>query len=155
MHKLRGHEAKVTGIAFSPDGLLLVTTSEDNNGVLWDVHTGNRLHVLRAHFGLVRGAEFSPDGRWIVTTGPITAGLWQVDAGRFLFYLRGHKGLLLATAFARNGRRIVTAGKDGTIRAYDCDVCGTLDELVGLAGSRLARTGRTLTPAERAQYLER
>jgi hypothetical protein len=36
---------------------------------------------------------------------------------------------------------------------YSCDICGTLPQLVALAQQRLARDGRTLTPAERRTYL--
>jgi len=38
-----------------------------------------------------------------------------------------------------NGRLIVTAAKDGTIRAYQCDVlCGNVRELIEIAKRRLA-----------------
>jgi hypothetical protein len=41
---------------------------------------------------------------------------------------------------AENTFAILTAGDDGTIRTYDCQVCGTLSELVRLAESRLSQT---------------
>ena len=34
---------------------------------------------------------------------------------------------------------VVTAGEDGTVRTYDCTVCGDLDDLIQLAEERLAR----------------
>jgi hypothetical protein len=51
------------------------------------------------------------------------------------------------------GRTIVTGGADGTVRTYDCEICGDLGEPVQLAERRLAATRRELTPGERARYL--
>ncbi len=99
-------------------------------------------------------ARFSDDGRWLVTAGPQTAGLWHVPSHRFIFRLRGHrKGTKVATAsFVPGSHRIVTAGMDGTVRTWFCDICGGLDELVGLAENRRARMGQALTPEERRRF---
>ena len=48
---------------------------------------------------------------------------------------------------------MITVGKDGTLRAYDCETCGGIAELRRLAERRLAATGRELTTAERRRYL--
>ena len=42
---------------------------------------------------------------------------------------------------------------DGTVRTYDCRICGEVDELVELAEQQLAATRRELTQAERDRYL--
>ena len=56
--------------------------------------------------------------------------------------LRGHAKPLTGVAFAgRNGNVIVTASKDGTIRAYVCQVCGGVGALEALARRRLAGAG--------------
>jgi hypothetical protein len=54
--------------------------------------------------------------------------------------LRGPTQPLHAALFTRDGRSIVTAGYDGTIRRYDCVVCGTLPQLVATAKQRLVQT---------------
>ena len=59
--------------------------------------------------------------------------------GKLLFLLRGHDGILRSAAFAPGGHTVVTAGEDGTVRTYDCKVCGDLDDLIQLAEERLAR----------------
>ena len=86
----------------------------------------------------MRSAEFSPDGRWIVTAGPAKAGLWAASTGKFLAFLRGHRGALRTAVFGPDSRTILTAGDDDP--QYDCEVCGTLAELVRLAERRLAQT---------------
>ena len=109
--------------------------------------------MLRAHFAIVSDASFSPDGRWVVTAGPGTAGLFDAASGELVFFLHGHNGILTSAAFTPDGHQIVTAGVDGTIRAYACEICGSLDGLVALAEAKARRVGRTLTPAERRAFL--
>ena len=149
---LRGHRAELTSASFSRDGALVVSTSRDHDGRVWDVETGELLRVLRGHFALVADAAFSPDGRWIVTAGPTTAGLWNIRTGKLL-YLTGHRRLLTSVSFDAKGERILTSSRDGTIRLYTCEICGSPAQLVARAEARLAQTGRELTPAERRQFL--
>ena len=47
-----GHQDSVCHAAFSPDGKLVVTASEDNTARLWDVATGQALQVLSGPPGL-------------------------------------------------------------------------------------------------------
>jgi WD40 repeat protein len=82
---LEGHRNALTSATFSPDGTLVVSTSVDHDGRVWDVNSGELLRVLRGHFAVVTDAAFSPDGRWIVTAGPTTAGLWNVKTGKLLY----------------------------------------------------------------------
>ena len=56
---LRGHEGIVTGVAFSPDGLMVASRSSDNIIRLWDVESGEVIKMVRAG-GTVYGFAFSP-----------------------------------------------------------------------------------------------
>jgi WD40 repeat protein len=150
---LRGHAGPVTSVRFSPDGRRAVTASRDRTARIWDAETGEPLSVLRGHFAIVSDASFSPDGRFVVTAGPGTAGLFEADAGRLLLYLSGHEDILLSAVFDPTGTRIVTGGRDGTVRVYDCEVCGSGRSLVAAAERRLAQTRRVLSVEERERLL--
>ena len=63
---MQGQGERVLSAAFSPDGLRLVTASEDGTARLWDAK-GQRLAVLQGHEGAIRWAAFSPDGARVVT----------------------------------------------------------------------------------------
>ena len=75
---LSGHTEAIWGVAFSPDGRLLATTSDDNTARLWGPAAGQHLRTLTGHTSGVWGAAFSPDGLLLATTSDdTTARLWN------------------------------------------------------------------------------
>jgi WD40 repeat protein/serine/threonine protein kinase len=61
-----GH-AKVSHVAISPDGCLVVTGTQHGSGLkVWDAGSGQLVRDLPA--GTYGRAAFAPDGRWLVTT---------------------------------------------------------------------------------------
>ena len=50
---LTGHTRAVNGVAFSPDGRLLATASDDRTARLWDPATGEHRRTLTGHTGWV------------------------------------------------------------------------------------------------------
>src|SRR5262245_45887160 len=59
---LHGHTRALCSVAFSPDGKMLASGSDDATVRLWDVATGTEMRVLRGHTGPVLTIAFSPDG---------------------------------------------------------------------------------------------
>ena len=56
-------------IAFSPDGSLVATGSEDRTVKIWDPKTGRELTTLRGYPGGIRSLAFSPDGHRLAAGG--------------------------------------------------------------------------------------
>jgi WD40 repeat protein len=67
--------------------------------------------------------------------------VWEVgrsDLPRsFLFFLRGNRAPISAATFSPVSWKIATAGHDGSIRVYDCMLCGRLPQLEVTAQARL------------------
>jgi WD40 repeat protein len=68
----------VLHVAFSPDGALLATASNDNTARLWDFTTGRCVRILTGHIKTVYALAFSPDGALLATASTDkTARLWS------------------------------------------------------------------------------
>ncbi len=146
---LAGHADLVNLAAFSPDGALTITASDDGTARVWDVGTAATLTELRGHTGEVRSGAFTPDGRNALTSSADgTARIWDVSSGRAL---RGHDDWVLSAAYSPNGRRVVTSSADGTARIWRPSE-GTSIRISGLPGGRVSsarfsRDGRRIALA--------
>jgi WD40 repeat protein len=138
LHTLRGHTTSlVTDAEYSPNGLELVTVSDDHKGRVWSVRTGRLLKVLIGHFFAIQTGSFSPDGHWIVTASQFTAGLWNARTGNLVFYLGRDTAPLTGASFSPDGDWILTGSNDGTARVYHCVICQPLSGLEASARARL------------------
>jgi WD40 repeat protein len=82
---LHGHADQIESIAYSPDGKLLATGSEDQTAILWDLAAGKALHTLKGHAGSVFGVAFNKDGTRLATAGADKAvKVWEVATGKEL-----------------------------------------------------------------------
>jgi WD40 repeat protein len=137
LHILRGDTSLVTDAEYSPNGLRLVTVSDDNSGHVWDARSGRLLTKLVGHSFPVNTGSFSPDGHWIVTSSQFTAGLWNAQTGQLLSYLGRHAKRLTGASFSPAGNWILTGSEDGTARVYHCTICQPLAGLEATARARI------------------
>jgi WD40 repeat protein/CHAT domain-containing protein len=117
---LNGHTASVRSAAFSPDGLLVVTASEDDTARVWNAANGQPKVILSGHTGIVFTAMFSSDGQRIVTASyDSTARVWNAVNGQLLATLKGHGGPVYTAVFSTDGQHIITSGFDATTRIWN------------------------------------
>src|SRR5262249_53875813 len=113
------HRDPLRAVAFSSDGRILLTGSEDRTARLWDAATGKpRLPALE-HDGAVHAVALSPDGRTILTGSQDEAArLWDAATGRPIGPLLLHERTIEAVAYSSDGRSILTGSRDRTARAW-------------------------------------
>ena len=66
---LNGHTNWIRCLAFSPDGTLLASGGSDGIVMLWNAHTGDRVHLFQAHSSLVLTVAFSPNESVLASSG--------------------------------------------------------------------------------------
>ena len=128
---LNGHEAGVFGVAYSPDGRHIASTSFRWVKV-WNAQTGAVVRTLTGHEGSVQGVAYSPDGRHIASTSADgTVRVWDAQTGAVVRTLIGHDGRFPGVAYSPDGRQIASAGADGTVKMWDAETGAVVRTLTG------------------------
>jgi len=147
-------EARVTSVAFSPNGSILAFGNMDHTIELWDVSTGAEQRRLVGHYDWVTSVAFSHDGRMLASaSGDHTVKLWDVATGNQVRTLgenhpntRSH-----SVAFSPDGRLLASATSDSTIELWSLGeaaeprtLTSTRKELGGLDVVAFSPDGRLL-----------
>jgi len=112
--------AFVSSVAFSPDGLLLASGSEDRTIRLWSVATGKTLRTLNGHLAAINSVAFSPDGKTLASgSSDQTVRLWDAGTGQQIHSLTGHSALVNSVAFSPDGKTLASGSLDRTVRLWD------------------------------------
>ncbi|MBX3733228.1 MAG: protein kinase [Verrucomicrobiae bacterium] len=116
---LLGHEARIRDVAFTPDGRMLVTVSDDGTLRMWPV----RAAVSRQAVSGVETATFafkaaaSSNGRWILFRRPDQHGWWWDTAESRLVDLGDDEQ---PVAVLSDGRALTYAPEEARYRLWDC-----------------------------------
>ena len=148
---LRGHDARINSVAFSPDGEAIVTASDDGTARIWELSSGDS-RTLEGPGRDVKSAAFSPDGTQVVTAGTDDkARVWDVAGGEQVAVLRGHSSTVYSAAFSPDGKLVVTGSGDNSARIWDLADGRTRVVLAGhedtLVAARFSPDGRFVVTA--------
>ncbi|MEH1943082.1 MAG: serine/threonine-protein kinase [Nostoc sp.] len=129
---LSGHAWAVLTVAFSPDGKILATGSDDNTIKLWEVNTGQLICTLVGHSWSVVAVAFSADGETLLSAScDKTVKLWRVSTAEEIVTLSGHVDSVSAVAVNKVTQLIASGSRDKTIKLWQL-----VEQRVGVARRR-------------------
>jgi len=115
-----GHSAEINCIAYSPDGAVLATGSDDRSVRVWDVRNGKELYCLLGHRQRVLSVAFSADGRMIASGAQDgTVKLWKADSGACIRTIRVSEARVTCVRFAPLSDQLVSCGYDQPVRFWE------------------------------------
>ncbi|GMF25119.1 unnamed protein product [Phytophthora fragariaefolia] len=127
----RGHEDRVTGVAWHPsntfsemtdgaDSVCLCSGSADSTARLWSAGRNEPLAVLQGHKARLGKVAFHPLGNYVGTTSfDHTWRLWDVATAQELLLQEGHYKEVYAIAFQKDGALAATGDLNGNGRVWD------------------------------------
>ena len=119
---LTGHRDQVNSVAFSPDGTLLVSGSEDSTIKIWDVSQWQNIEtrepITVRISSPVHTVVFHPDGQLIATSGR-HAKILDITNQAEIATLQ-HDDWVWVVAFSHNGSYLATDdGQGTTVKVWD------------------------------------
>ncbi|MCK5680202.1 WD40 repeat domain-containing protein [bacterium] len=77
---LSGHQGVVWNVEFSPDSRFLISASNDQMVIIWEVKSGLNINVLSGHRGAVNSVAFAPDGSFAASASDDkTVRIWDLQ----------------------------------------------------------------------------
>jgi serine/threonine protein kinase len=120
---LRGHAGGVISLAYSPNGKVLASGSQDKTILLWDTATWKASEAIKGHSGDVFCVAFSPDGRKLASVtserDSCAVRLWEVETAKSAGTISAPWPGLYAVAWLSDGRTVVTGGWDNELSFWD------------------------------------
>jgi WD40 repeat protein len=120
IREIVGNSGPVNSLAFSSDGLRLLTTSDDMTAKVWDANTGDWLMTLSGHTDIVANGIFFADPALIVTAGyDRTIRFWDSQTGLLVKILEEHTSPVISLTSSLNGQILASGGMDERVILWD------------------------------------
>lgn len=126
----KAHLDTITGLAFSPDGQRIASSSTDRYLKIHEVETLELADQLEGHTNHVLDVAWSADGETLASAGADhVTKLWAVATSKQKKTEGGFKKELTTVAFVGTGETIVTGGGDKVLKAAGQNLAG-IDDFV-------------------------
>ena len=116
---LSGHEEQVNSVAFSSDGTLLVSGSDDRTVNLWDVQTGGVVRTFYNRNSKVRSVSISADCTRIVSgSNDNIIYLWDVEGGE-CHHITEKQNIVYCVDFSPTDPQTFISASGGIVQQWD------------------------------------
>lgn len=119
LNLMKGHQALVMSVCFSPDGQYIASGSFDRTIKIWDRHTGHCLQTLSGHTDGIFTVTFSHLDHTLASAGvDETVKIWDLNTGECLYTLRPprlYEGMNIKGANGLTAAQIYSLEKLGAI----------------------------------------
>ena len=122
---LSGHSDEVNSLAFSLDGALLVSGSNDKTVKLWDIQTGGVIRTFHGHTNWVQSVSISPDCTTIASgLKDKNIHLWNPQTGEcYHVIIGGHKSHITFVRFSPTNSQLLTSASGGAEHQWNIHGC--------------------------------
>jgi DNA-binding beta-propeller fold protein YncE len=118
--EIKGHDALVYSIAFSPDGKVLASAGFDSIVKLWEFPAGKLQRDLKGHTGAVYCVAYSKDGTMLASASlDKTIRLWNPADGKPIRELKGHTDIVDSVAWSPDGKLLASGSGDKSVRLWN------------------------------------
>ena len=114
------HSGKINYLAFSPDGAILATSSEDRTVKLWNVADGKERQTLSEFPSDVGMILYSPDGSRLAAVYGLSIQIWDLTTSpvRNLVTVDARQGIE-DLVFSPNGKQLAVGQSNNYVAVFD------------------------------------
>jgi FOG: WD40 repeat len=114
-----GHLASVNAVAWSPDGQLIASASDDTYVQIFRASSGERTVLYSGHKEEVVTVGWSPDGRFIASGGQdATVQVWQAANGNRQLTYRGHTDRVNSLSWSNDSQLVASGSDDKSVQVW-------------------------------------
>jgi len=109
----------ITSINFTPDGLYLVTSSQDNTITIWNLMSGEIVdQIVDIDNFAITSVSISPNSQYLAVATDEIVQLLIMFSSNIAHQMLGHTSLVTSVNFSPDGQYLASASKDKTIRLW-------------------------------------